>query len=329
MELHVSRKFRNEARSAVVVFLGAGFSFIGGVPLAAELFSRRPDVDVLLRERLMERVLTGWDDWHRRNGGTPEQYLTHLEQRGGKPWNEAVWYVALAVTLQTPRVRICGRNPTIIGHSLVLNTGVEVHEAFWTAVFRLTTNVTVLTTNYDILVERGLRVMPRPQIPRIGFHYGDGRERLKGSVPGIFHNRDIELLGSVPLLKLHGSVSWAFGRHGIDHFHDCRPAIRGDAAIIAPVTEKSVPTSFHLIWKRAAKALREANIWIVVGYSFPKYDMAVNQLFKTNVAHMPRVHIINPDTNVAQTVRSLLPNANVNSHRGLPDLLQNIHKIFD
>ena len=257
-----------------------------------------------------------------------EQYLTHLEQRGGRPWNEAVWYVALAITLRTPRVRICGRNPTIIGHSLVLNTGIEVHEAFWTTVFRRTTDVTVLTTNYDILAERGLRVTPKPRIPRFGFHYGDGWEPLKGSVPGIFHSRAIELLGRVPLLKLHGSVSWAFGRHGINYFHDCRPAVRGDAAIIAPVTEKSVPASFHPIWIRAAKALREANIWIVLGYSFPEYDMAVNQLFKTNVAHSPKVHIVNPDTNVVQTVRSLLPIVKVYSHRGLPDSLQNIQKIF-
>jgi hypothetical protein len=43
-----------------VIFLGAGFSFIAGVPLASQLFDRRPEVDRITRQKLVERVLERW-----------------------------------------------------------------------------------------------------------------------------------------------------------------------------------------------------------------------------------------------------------------------------
>jgi len=77
-------------------------------------------------------------------------------------------------------VRVVGRKPTIVRHTLNLTSGIKAHEEFWTAVFRRTEDVAVVTTNYDILAERGLRPKPRPRVPRPGFHYGDGPEQLEG-----------------------------------------------------------------------------------------------------------------------------------------------------
>ena len=135
----------------IAVFLGAGFSAVGGVPLASQLFDRRPQADIILRENLIARVLNGWDYWYHKTGGTPEQYLTHLETYTGRQWYDAVWYVALTVVLQTPRVRIAGVRPAVSHHTLNLTSGVDIHEAFWTILFKETTDVAVLTTNYDIL----------------------------------------------------------------------------------------------------------------------------------------------------------------------------------
>ena len=308
----------------IAVFLGAGFSFVGGLPLASELFARRPIPDAIIRQRLVERVIRGWDDWHSRTGGTPEQYLTHLEQNAGKEWREAVWYVALAVTLQTPGVRVRGIRPTVVGQSLAQTCRVEIHNEFWSAIFEREQNVSVLTTNYDILAEQGLRPRPMPRSLRPGFHYGIGAEQLKGSVPGVLHSQVIEVMGNVPLLKLHGSVSWAYGTQGIERFHDCRPAIRGDAAIIAPVTEKSVPSEFEVIWRIAERVLCESHIWIVVGYSFPEYDEAVNKLLKKNSEHEPRIHIVNPNIDVALSAKRLLPRADIYAHPGLPEALNDL-----
>lgn len=313
----------------ISVFLGAGFSALGGVPLASQLFEACPYADAALRENMIDRVLDGWDNWYRRTGGTPEQYLTHLETQRGKRWYEAVWYVALSVTLRTPRVGILGRRPTITHHTLNLTSGIGVHEVFWTAIFKRTTDVAVLTTNYDILAERGLRLGSRPRLPRPGFHYGSGPEQLKGkSYPGVFRGQQPGTEGTVPLLKLHGSVSWAFGKNDIDRYHDCRPAIRGDAAIIAPITEKSVPRPFRSIWDNAASALTKSNIWIIIGYSFPEYDRAINELFRSNASHLPTVHVLNPDPSVARRLCTLLPHTNVYSHEGIPDALNDLPEIL-
>ena len=314
----------------LTVFLGAGFSYLGGLPLASQLFDIFPGADTIGRAKLIERVLDSWYDWHSRTNGTPEQYLMHLERNTGKQWLDAVWYVALTVTLQTPRVSISGAKPRIYHHTLNLTTGIDAHEAFRSTIFRRTNNVSVLTTNYDILAERGLRLEPKPRLPRPGFHYGNGAQLLEGrGFPGVYRSRPLIAQGSVPLLKLHGSVSWAQINERICTFHDCRPAIRGDAAIIAPVTEKQVPSAFRSIWDQAASALSRSQTWIIVGYSFPQYDEAVNDLFRSNSLSSKRVHILNPDPAAASRAKLVLPDAKITvSHKGLPEALGSLPKIL-
>ena len=313
------------ARSMISVFLGAGFSAVGGVPLASQLFDRRPQADIISRQNLIERVLDGWDRWYSQTCGTPEQYLAHLESNIGPQWRDAVWYIALAITLETPRVGIRGVVKVYVSHhALSLKSGIDVHESFWTTIFSQTTNVAVLTTNYDILAERELRLRPRSRPPRPGFHYGNGAEQLQGVSPGILRNPRPKIEGAVPLLKLHGSVSWTIRNNGLEHYHDCRPAIRGDAAIIAPVIEKSIPSAFRPIWNNAEAMLGGSNIWIIVGYSFPHYDEAINELFRSNASHRPRVHILDPDPNVVRRVKLILPNSDIHSHDGLPNALHEL-----
>ena len=216
----------------ISIFLGAGFSILGNVPLASQLFDEQPEVDVISRQRLLERVLAGWRKWHSTTAGTPEQYLAMLEASGGKQWQEAIWYVALVIAIRMGYVRVVGMKPTIVRHTLNLTSGIDAHEAFWTAVFRRTEDVAVLTTNYDILAERGLRPKPRPRVPRPGFHYGDGHEQLEGGgYPSYAHIQRIRAEGKIPLLKLHGSVSWALkGMH--------RPADCAVPAALRPASSK-------------------------------------------------------------------------------------------
>ena len=220
----------------LTVFLGAGFSVPGHVPLASQLFDQELRVDVISRQRLLERVLNGWTDWHAKKKGTPEEYLAVLESQGGSEWRDATWYVALVIALHMGSVELIGLKPTIVRHNLNRTSGVSAHEAFWTCIFKRTSDVTVLTTNYDILAERGLRPSERPRIPRPGFHYGRGPEQLEGGgYPSYAHIQRISVEGKIPLLKLHGSISWSVKNNQLVRYHDCRPAIRGDAAIVAPI----------------------------------------------------------------------------------------------
>jgi len=316
----------------ITVFLGAGFSAVGGVPLASQIFDLRPDVDRVSRQRLVERVEGGWDDWRARTGGAPEQYLAYLESSGaGGQWRDATWYVSLVIALSMGDLRGIGYNdqPTIVKTNINRTSGVPSHERFWTTLFRHTEDVVVVTTNYDILPERGMRNIPRPTLPRPAFHYGFGSERLIGSgAPSFSHLRPIMASGRVPLLKLHGSVSWSIENGRVGHYFDCRPAIQGKALIVAPVTEKSVPRYLKPVWDKAADALSRSDTWIVIGYSFPTYDETVNALFVANARHAPRVHILNPDRNVEARVRGLLPVATVFGYPGLPEGVDDLRRIL-
>ena len=313
----------------VVVFLGAGFSHVAGVPLAARLFDVAPEVDRVTRERLVERVQVGWRRWCELGGGSPEEYLAELEVAHGPEWGDAVRYVGLVVAMRMGHLGRVGyqRQLTVMRHNLD-RTGNKGHEAFWTAIFRRTSAVTVVTTNYDVLAERGLRVGPRPRVPRPGFHYGFGPENLAGGgYPSYAHIQKITTTGSVPLLKLHGSVSWSLRGGAIVRYHDCRPAIRGDAMLVAPVRGKRVPDCLQPTWQLAQQAIEDAGVVLSVGYSLPTYDQPVRDLL---AATDPKAdfHVFDPDPEAGAHYERVLDRAIV-QHPGLPHCLPAIATVLD
>ena len=313
----------------ISVILGAGFSHVGGVPLASQLFDESPQVDRITRERLVQRVVARWRSWHAKHGGAPEEYLASLEKEGGGDWRDALWFVSLVIALRMGRVEQVGMKLTITRHNIDRTTRIQVHEDFWSEIFRRTFDVVVITTNFDILLERGLRHIPRPRVPRPGFHYGDGPERLEGGgYPSYAHIQRIEVTGNVPLYKLHGSISWSMRNGRLIRYHDCRPAIRGDPFIVAPITDKQIPDNLRQTWDRAANCLSDSDVWIIVGYSLPSYDIAVRNLLRHSSNHGPRVHVFDPNPNVASEAKSLLPKATVIPHPGLPQGLNGLKDVM-
>lgn len=305
----------------IAFFLGAGYSSLGGVPLAGGLFEERPEVDRIIRKRLVDRVLDLWAAWHERQGGGPEEYLGYLQRRGGPEWADAVWYVSLVIALKMGHLESVGGRTVITRHNLNRASGVQSHETLWSRVFRKTQDVSVLTTNYDILAERALRNVPRPRVPRPGFHYGNGAERLLGGgYPSYAHIQAVDAAGKVPLLKLHGSVSWSIHDGVLKKFHDCRPAVRGDAAIVAPVANKEVPPYLQPTWNRARELLTSASSWIFIGYSLPEYDHQVRGLLRSSSRHLPLVHVFDRDPAAPHRYRDAL-RAEVIGHRGIPEAL--------
>jgi hypothetical protein len=313
----------------ITVFAGAGFSRLAGVPVASQLFDTEPVVDRISRQRLVERVVQRWLDWRATGNGTPEQYLAFLEKQTGKEWIDAVWFVSLRIALEMGRVELVGMQPTVVRHNINRTTGVAAHEQFWRALFRMANDVTVITTNYDILCERGLRIKPRPRIRLPGFNYGSGREMLAGGgYPSYSHIVKIACEGRVPVLKLHGSVSWSMKNGSLIKYHDCRPAIRGDAAIIAPVTDKAVPAAFKSIWQSARLALSSTSTLLVVGYSLPEYDLAVRDLLKRSLAPAARVHVFDPQPMIADRYSDLLPGNVVTARPGLPEGIDHLARLL-
>jgi hypothetical protein len=313
----------------IAVFLGAGFSAPANVPLASQLFDASPDVDRVSRQRLVDRVLQRWNDWKDATGRSPEEYLAHLQESAGRAWLDAQWYVGLVIALAMGRVELVGMKPTITRHNLNRTTGVQAHEAFWTTIFRRTEDISVLTTNYDILPERGIRHKRRPRVPRPGFHYGWGPEPLAGGgYPSYSHIQKILAAGTVPVYKLHGSVSWSYRNGQLVRYHDCRPAIRGDAAIVAPVTAKALPTYLESVWTNAKCALTSSHTWLVVGYSLPQYDALVRELLRDSARDNLVVHVFDPDPAAAPRFQSLLNGRTVVPHRGLPDGIGDLEAIL-
>lgn len=309
---------------ATVILLGAGFSSIAGVPLAAELFRDEPKVDRVTRRRLVRAVRTRWLAWHEKTRGTPEEYLAQLETEGGVPWREAVWYVGLVIALRMGELRQIGfqRQLTVTKQNLDRKS-VPVHEEFWTAVFTRTAVAAVVTTNYDILAERGMRHQPRPRVARPGFNYGAGDRYLAGGgYPSYAHIQRVVARGSVPLLKLHGSVSWAEQGGELVQYHDCRPAIRGDALIVAPVRGKQPPKLLAPIWQRAHAALAQAERVLVGGYSLPEYDDQVIEILRAT-SETCRFHLLDPAPGLAGKYERILGRAVV-QHPGLPRAIEEL-----
>jgi hypothetical protein len=313
----------------ISIFLGAGFSAPAGVPLASQLFDTEPDVDRITRQQLVDSVLQRWNDWKDANGGSPEEYLADLQERAGRPWVDAQWYVGLVIALAMGRLERVGLKPTITRHNLNRTTGVQAHEAFWTTIFRRTEDISVVTTNYDILPERGIRHERRPRVPRPGFHYGWGPEPLAGGgYPSYSHIQEIWAAGTVPIYKLHGSISWSYRNGQLVRYHDCRPAIRGDAAIVAPVTAKALPPYLESVWASARSALILSHTWLVVGYSLPAYDTLVRQLLSDSVRDNLVVHVFDPDPGIVERFRSLLGGRTVVPHQGLPEGIGDLEDIL-
>lgn len=310
----------------IAVFLGAGFSAVAGVPVAGRLLDHRPEVDRVIREKLVDRVVTKWKAWQSRNGGATEVYLAELARTNQKEFHDAVWFVGLTVALRMGQLQVVGAQPTVIKHNLNRTSTPELEE-FWDRVFDTRTDVSVVTTNFDTLAERGLRHVPRPKAKRPGFHYGFGPEQLAGGgYPSYAHIQRVRIEGSVPLLKLHGSVSWSVRNGELIRYHDCRPAIRGDAAIVAPLVEKTVPNYLLSTWTLAAKHLRRAGMWIVVGYSLPHYDKAVRTLLREAIARDTDIHVFDPDPDVSSRYRELT--SNVHWHPGLPDGYDELNSVL-
>lgn len=309
-----------------VLFVGAGFSAAAGLPDTKSLFASTPPADTERRNALLRRVRERYHAWLAQNpAGYPEAYLAHI--RGHLEWAEAVQFMALRLLLEHAEVGQIGR-PAIIRHNIDRTTGRTEHEEFWDALFsgRVSRPLTVLTTNYDVLCERGLRNSPRPSRHRPGFNYGFGTEELSGGgFPAHRATDPVVVRGRVPLLKLHGSISWSVVNGTLTRYRDCRPGIRGDAAIVAPGSGDR-ESFLEPLWQQASEALMRSPRWIFVGYSFPAYDVRTRDLLAQAAAvAMPEVHLFNGSAlRLASELGTWLPARTIGLHPriplGIPDL---------
>ena len=320
-------------RSSIVCLLGAGFSYVAGVPLAKDLL--KPIRLITMSERSRRRFLVvreHYETWQRDHPGEyPEQYMGLVYTQSAGPtapqWDWVVEYVCTVIaSVGTPPASL-NRNPR---YSNRVNRPFycDAHRQFWNAMTYITGDVSVITTNYDILVERVLRHRPMRRPPSPGCFYGGltKPQILTGAAQPFSRwvpERTIQMTGTIPVFKLHGSLNWTLVDKSIVAFQDMRPVFRhgGTAAIIPPVSEKFVPSWLKGIWREADVSLRRSDVWVVCGYSMPAYDTEVLDLLKTGGSGRPvTILLLSPE---ADALRgrwiSLLPQANIVCLPGLPE----------
>ena len=205
----------------IVMILGAGFAHAAGSPLGAELFAERPFGGSQKREKCIEEVMSAWADWSASNPDKhPEIFIRELYQHRldfggtGDLWCCLLTFLALRVADVFPRWYVYEDSVSRSCDNIFEAKVGVVHDLWWDSIFDhlgVQRGLTVLTTNWDIWIERALRPRPTPRRNRPGFHYGQGQERLAaGSAhPSSEYRKRPVIEGNVCLLKLHGSLSWA------------------------------------------------------------------------------------------------------------------------
>jgi len=288
------------------VILGAGFSHIAGLPLAKDLFDSEFLIPSKAATQRFEIVLQSWRAWqsmHPAHG--PEQFLTEI-YRSPKtsvvPWSWATKLVAAILATPLPRDR--GAYQARYAGRITRPVNVLEHNAFWEIMLSRFAIVAVVTTNYDLPAEQGLRHRPMQRPKRPGIHYGGliRPQILKGRAFPFSvtkPERQVELEGGIPLYKLHGSLNWGLDAGVLSLYQDNRPAFRhgSDAQIVPPVLEKEAPTWLVDVWNGARQALASCSTWIVCGYSLPIYDRVITQLFIDAAATRVLTNIILLDPN--------------------------------
>ena len=196
---------------------------------------------------------------------------------------------------------------------------------------------TVITLNYDTLVERATRE----------FHIAEKIDRVLAQqmyppyFSAIASRSGVGLWGEERIytftyLKLHGSVNWYYS--GRDNFYGetiyfadvpplgtdnseqekdfARLSNDKESLIIPPVNEKTTyfnNETVNGLWQAAGSALRNAKKIFVIGYSLPNSDIGMRLFLSNNLPISPiTAYIVDRDSKVPSRYKEWLPNLIVN-----------------
>lgn len=330
------------------IFLGAGFSCVAGLPITRDFF----DVDGLPQAaseraaRNHEEVKTAWAVWKQQNPtGSAEEWLLELH-RGETPLLGTTYARAMAFALArlVPKLR---NTEEVYYHGITNSVECQAHRTFWQRFLKDKYNVRdVITTNYDILPEQGLRreYSPKRSLPL--FHYGGFPKyqvvraivnvTAKTNEWGEKHSQSkvVLLQQRIRLYKLHGSLNWVYEPDDFVIHEDVRGAFRSDhakwqTAVIPPVPEKEMPPWLANVWYYAERSLSASDNWIVCGYSMPPYDQAIRDMLHRAADRVGRlvVWLLDPDSEALKhRWLDICPRGTVvNCLPGLPEAVADKH----
>ena len=195
-------------------------------------------------------------------------------------------------------------------------------------------SATVVTFNYDVLVERVLTSLgfvsewaDLYRVPLVSRQLGASAALSYGvgHPPG----------PTLELLKLHGSTNWGYGginapssdvmcllqsgqRWSSDTKKDGSPRSKGmfddlQPMIVPPTGTKNAFYSnagLRAQWRNASAAFARASEVTIIGYSFPVTDLATRQFFSASLPDGVPVTVVDRSSAVAETVKGMSPVSN-------------------
>jgi NAD-dependent SIR2 family protein deacetylase len=339
------------------VFLGAGASKAFGFPLTSELLPRMlelledpsPDplfehagVDLPGFRRRIEAFIPGLGPtWRRLRESSPGKLpwlqlgvtdvltlLDHAVATGGvragmendelqvfRRWLE----VAICIVLQRAEKE---RDPS--KHEV--NRG---HFIDWLFRLRDDGELALMTTNYDLVVERPLfeKVAsvdgPIERKVDFGFSWRDPASSELVPRPADAKVRLLKLHGSLNALRcvlcgetyvnVLGDISQNGLKHGVDRWNTCICCdyARLRVNLVTPSLVRQVHDASLLgVWQAATEALRVADQWFLIGYSLPSEDVAIRSLLARaweGRTEKPKVVVIQKGDDVRQLHELMFP----------------------
>lgn len=317
----------------IVLFVGAGFSFSAGLPLTKNLFAEIPYTPYSNNKSVFEQVRAAW--LIHGAGKNPEVWLKEVylvrdnlpEFIYGVNWEDILDFL-MARLVKLPK----GSNAHYY-HGISTSIDSTVHREFWIKIRKVFNLKTVITTNYDLLIEQGLKNEYKDErTAPICYYGGYPYLQVVRKMTDVITKKSIDLkLGhEVELIKLHGSLNWVQEPHGYKIHEDVRAVFRksrglGKPRIIPPLEEKEQPQWAFDIWNAAETALTKTEKWFICGYSFPSYDIAINNMIARSGSHHKQLKVIIADplsNNVKSNLEGLLPKTTEYLLLpGLPDLI--------
>jgi hypothetical protein len=247
-----------------------------------------------------------------------EQYLTEL-------YNSTLTPVPFEWALELV-MAVLGR-PLYYENRMIRPSDCVAHIQFWRKIIDAFPELFIVTLNYDMLIERCLRHRSIRGWAGPGCYYGGiPRPQILKGKSSIARVGEVEMAGSIPLFKLHGSVNWSLRSGYLELYQDVRPLflVHQKPAIVPPIEEKKMPNWLIGVWQGAFSVLSNAEVWLVCGYSLPPYDHAVRKLLRESVSEKLKTIILSdPNAESLQPIwQNIAPNIPIKCLPGLPECLR-------
>jgi hypothetical protein len=293
----------SQSNQPLALFLGAGFSKHWGLPLAGEVMDMNAVRSMRLPRKwhhdLVERVERYWEATAEQHEGVVDNFARLLQSSSSSnlSYEEFVQFLALRFSVHHWKIGGSKRTEGGTGDHVRKKQKVPSGYASFVRAFRAQEIVGVVTTNYDLVIEKLLGPLHSGRLG--GFNYGKPEEQLNGrqATSSKWSYGPVQVTGRLPLLKIHGSLNWSLSEtQQLVKYVDARPShLQGYRPALLPPGLTAASDSLTNVWKHAGRVLSATSIWVFCGYSMPHYDSdVVNLLRSSAVGRLRRVVVLAP-----------------------------------